>query len=184
MELARQLTGNRILVELEGVPEAVNVSSCHTNARIDLLSAILARVPQRKKPCGVNLGSGAANDAARDVHVRVLHHDVSGAVAPVRIPGAQILAGEVAFNSRPPERAGHDAVEPAAATERDRPRRRSEIRDDAGQYPIALLPVPARHMKREPRTIAPFTRSFERDVRAFGDEVTAIDLHSIGKDPI
>src|SRR5204862_71726 len=74
--------------------------------------------------------------------------------APERVPRAHVLAGELAFDARTPERAGHRAVECPAAADRDAAGSRPEIGEDAGEQLIALLPVAARHVKRKARSVA------------------------------
>ena len=75
--------------------------------------------------------------------------------------------------------AGHHPVELAAAAERHRAGRRSEVGDDAGQHLIAFLPVAARHVKRQPGPVAPLGRPAEGDVRALGREAPVLDDHLV-----
>ena len=93
----------------------------------------------------------------------------AGAVAPDRVPGAQVLAGERAFDARAPERAGHDAVELAAAAERAP----APVGDPKsvmmpGEHLVAFLPVAAGHVKREPRlsphAVVPWNVTWVRSV--------------------
>src|SRR5207244_3376466 len=95
--------------------------------------------------------------------VFVLEDHLAVAAAPPRVECAQRLAAEAALDAGIPERPEHDAVERAAAAERDRPRRRAEVGDDAGQHLIAFLPVAADDVERQTRTLTPGRRAVERN---------------------
>src|SRR5207245_927695 len=144
MEFARQQPRHGILVDAERVPQAVEIALRHAQPRIDLLAAIVARIAEREEPVGADFRVAEAYAALADVHVLVLDDDARAAGAPGRVEGAQVLTAEQPLDARPAERAGHHPVERAAAAERHRSGRRSEIAHDAGEQLIALLPVAAR----------------------------------------
>ena len=180
VEFAGERPGHQIVVELKGVAQALEVAPHDAEARVDLLPAIVARIPEREHAVGVNLGRVMPHHGIGHLHVRVLDDDVAVAGSPPRVPRAQILTAERAFHPRPLEAARHHAVELAASAERDGAGRGSEIGDDAGQHLIAFLPVAARHVKREARVLAPRRGSLKRDVRALGGEAAGIDVDALG----
>src|SRR5437667_6136917 len=132
------------------MPEAVDVAPHHADARIDLLSAVVSRVTEREQPLGVNLAVIEPDVAVGDVDVAILHDEAGGARAPERVPRAQILAAEAAFDAWTPEGPGHHSVELSSPAERDRAGARSKVGENSGKNLIALLPIATRDVKLEP----------------------------------
>ena len=162
------------------MPQAVEIAPHGAEPRVHLLAAVIARIAEREASVGVDFGIAEADEPVGDVDVAVLDDDVAVAGAPDGVERAQTFAGEIALDARMAERAGHDAVEFAPPAEGDRMRGRSEVRHDPRQQLIAFLPVGARHVKPDSRTIAVPRRTAERDVRALGREASIVERHVIG----
>src|SRR5262249_8162947 len=179
VEFARQQTRHRILVDAERMAQAVDVAPYHAQPRVHLFAAVVARIAEREQSVRPDLRIAEAHDAFADVDVAVLDHDARAAGAPWRVPRAQILAAEDAFDAGPADRAGHPALELAAPAERHRARLRAEVGDDAGEQLIAFLPVAAGHVERQPRSVAICRGAVERDERALGREPSLLDRHVV-----
>ena len=63
MELAGQQAGHRIVVDLERVPQAVEVAARDAEPRVDLLAAVVARIAEREEAVGANLRVAQPHDA-------------------------------------------------------------------------------------------------------------------------
>ena len=149
VELTAQSTRDRPVVEFERMAQAVEIAVAHANARVDLFAAVLPRITERVEALSANFRVALANQPVGHRHVAVLDHDLRGAVTPERVPRSQVFAAEDPFHPRPPERAGHAAVELAAAAKRDNAGPGAKVGQQAGQDLVALLPVGARHVKPE-----------------------------------
>src|SRR5207244_4890421 len=97
--------------------EAVDVAAHDSDARVDLLTAVVAWIAGRKTPFGGDLRIAEANAPAAHRHILVLEDDLPVAAAPDGIERPQLLTGEAAFNAWIAERPEHDAVELAPAAE-------------------------------------------------------------------
>ena len=179
VKLAAEPARYRIVVDLEGVAQAVDVASDHAESGVDLFAAVFARIAEREQAVGADLGSGVLDEAVGHRHVAVLDDDVRAAVAPERVPGAHVLAGEDTLDSRPPERAGHAAVELAAPRDGNGPGAGAEVGQQAGEHLVAFLPVGARDVELELRVAAPCGRAVEDDVRAFGGEPAVLGFDAV-----
>ena len=95
-------------------------------------------------------GGAVAFTVARAATVVARFDDeMARAITPDRVPRPEVLAAEIAVDTRTTEGSGHDTVEFAAAPERDGGRFRAKVRQDAGEDLVALLPVAARHVKAD-----------------------------------
>src|SRR5205823_2924002 len=98
---------------------------------------------------------------------------------------ADVFTAERAFDARGRERSRHHTLEFPAAAELDVVRRTSEVPDDADQQLIALLPVAADHVKRQPgSSAAPRRDAVERHVRFLGDEASRLERYFLGTEPV
>ena len=75
VELAREVARHRIVVDLEGVPHAVEVAPRDPEARVDLFAAVAAWVPEREASVRANLGVADPDRAVADGDVAVLDDD-------------------------------------------------------------------------------------------------------------
>src|SRR5262249_18424396 len=125
----------------------------HPEARVDLFAAILARISEREQSLGADLRIAIANDTVADREVVVLDDDVRLPGAPIRIPGAHVLAAERAFDPRTAHGTGHVAVEFTAAAEVHCSGTRSEIGQDSSEHLVAFLPVVADDVEVEGRLV-------------------------------
>src|SRR5436190_18537043 len=162
------------------MPQAGKVTAHRAEARVDLLSAVVARISERELTVRADLRVAQSHETLGDRHVAVLDDEIADAGSPERIPRPQIVAAEAAFDARALERTAHDAVEFAAPAEGDRVRRRPEVRDDAGEELIALLPVGADDVEWHARAhAAPADRSAEGDVGGLGREAAGVERHLV-----
>ncbi len=99
-----------------------------------------------------------------DVDVAVLDDEGRPRRAPRHVPRAQVAPAELPLDARHLEATGHPAVERARPSHRDGARPCAGGRHDPGHEPIALLPVPARHVEVEVRGIAGLGAPAELDV--------------------
>ena len=175
VELAAEEPVDRIVVDLKRVAQAGDIAPDNAEARVDLLAAVVARIPEREQTVGVNFRTLVPHVTAADGHIAVFDDDVAGCAAPCRIPGAQVVAAEIPLDARRPERSDHFAVEAAAAAERHGAGMRSEIVHDAGEHLIALLPVAARHVEGDARSLAPRGDAIKGHDRSFGREPAVFD---------
>src|SRR6185436_12923526 len=74
--------------------------------------------------------------------------------SPDDVESAHGLSVKVAFNPRPLECLGHDAVERAVPADRNRARADAERGEQSGEHTIALLPVGTRDVERDLRSAA------------------------------
>src|SRR5690606_1035753 len=129
-----------------------------------LFPAILPRIAQREAAGGIDLGIAADERAAAHVYITVLDDDVGGSAAPDDVPGTHAIAGERAFDPWIVERAEHHSRELAVAADGNRGRGRAQGGEDPGKDAIGLLPVEARDVERDLRTLAPGSPAIERHV--------------------
>ena len=110
---------------------------------------LFARLVAKRVPAvGPNRRAGRLRDeAVLDVHEAVFDDDLTLGAAPDDAPRAHIVGGELAGDARGLELLRQLPVERAAAADLDRAGRRIELRHDAGEEPIACLPVVARDVE-------------------------------------
>src|SRR5438045_1392431 len=119
MKLSGEEACDRVVVEVERVPQALEIAPHDAEARVDLLPSVVARIAEREEPVRMDLRAGAAHDAVGYADVRVFDEQVPAAGAPQRVPRAHRPAVEIAFDPRPPECAGHRPVELAVSADHD-----------------------------------------------------------------
>src|SRR5262245_30416196 len=100
VELAAHLPGDRVVVDLERVTQAVELAPDDAEPRVDLVAAVIAWIAEREGSVGVNLRVAEADETVRDRHVVVLDDDAARGRAPLRIPGTNVGAGEITFDTR------------------------------------------------------------------------------------
>lgn len=150
-------------------------SAVEADARVNLLSVILARIPEGELAIGANLRLPGSQDRIRHDRVAVLDHHVRDPPAPDDVPGAKAIALECSLDARLRERRQHPAVELAVSVDRHRARRRAERRHDSGEHTVAFLPVEARDVERHLRALPERGASLELHVRALGGRPAVIE---------
>ena len=119
MKVSGEETRDRIVVELERMPQAVEIAPHDAEARVDFLPPVVARITEREQAVRMDLRGAAAHDAVGDAHISIFDEQMPATAAPQRVPRAHFPAVEVAFDARPPERACHRPVELALSADDD-----------------------------------------------------------------
>ena len=151
-----------------------------TDARVDLLATISARVTEREPAIHVNGGVAVQDRDARHVRVRVLDHGTAGRSAPHDVERADALAAERAFDPRPAQAVHHHAVERPIAADGNDTRSRPQRREHAGEHPVAFLPVSTRDVELDPRSLAVSRAAVELDVRLRRSDVAHAEVDPLG----
>ena len=103
VELTAEQARYRVVVESEGMPQALDITPDDPEPRVQLFATIAA-VTEREKAVSPDLRLAASHDPVGDRHVAALDDDSSGPVPPLGVPRSDILPREHALDARPPER--------------------------------------------------------------------------------
>ena len=181
MELAREQPVHVVVVQVERVAQIRERAPDHADARVDLFAAVTAREAERKPAVDVDRRVAVTDHGdARHVRVGVFDDRAPGHRAPHDVERAHALAAERALDARTAEVVDHHAVERAVAADRNDARARPERGQHAGKHAIAFLPVGARDVEVDPRSIAVRGASLELDVRLRRREPADADVDPFG----
>ena len=161
------LAGGRPLDEValgepERGPDAGGRERLEPHERVHLLAAVAPGPAQREPPVDRHGAAAPPEVPVDDVEIRVLHHELAAARAPIDVPGLHVLAGEGRLDARRLEVAEKHAVEGAVAVDRERAGGRARRGHDGGQQAVALLPVRAGHVEGDARVRTPRGASRQR----------------------
>ena len=149
MEIAAQSSRDRPVVELKCVTKLGEVGAGDAKPCVDFFAGVGPWIAERKHSVGTDLGAARSDGRVSNRDIAVFDDEMARAITPDRVPRPEVLAAEIAVDTRTTEGSGHDTVEFAAAPERDGGRFRAKVRQDAGEDLVALLPVAARHVKAD-----------------------------------
>jgi hypothetical protein len=147
-ELPREQPVHGVVIDVESAPQVRHRPPHQAHPGVQLLATVTARVSGREASFRFDRRVAPGDDDVLHVDVSVLDDRGATRRPPLDVPGAHPLARERPFDARTGEAPQHQPVERAVAADRNRVGRGAEGRQDAGEQPIALLPIGARDVKR------------------------------------